>query len=149
MHKLRTKSLNIVIIKLKPRPYCSSLKTFPSFTGRWTISHWALNDQSPGGERSVTGRWTMGHWAVNDGKMKICERKDAHLWTERRTSTNGNTKVSGFSILRCLARDSYTSTRRSRTLYESVPPQHLQALNFVIHSVCAIFACTFLRGFYP
>ena len=23
----------------------------------------------------------MSHWAVNDGKMKICERKDVHLWT--------------------------------------------------------------------
>lgn len=31
----------------------------------------------------------MSHWAVNDGKMKICERKDAHLWTERRTSVDG------------------------------------------------------------
>ena len=66
---------NFVIIKLKPRLFRFSLRTIPSFTGRWTLSHWALNDQSLGGERSVTGRWTMKRWSSVDGKMYIYGRQ--------------------------------------------------------------------------
>ena len=135
---------------------CSELRHYHAKT--WVISflfedlpivQWALK-ALPQACGSFTGRQRqLYRTAAVKQLLSIERREEEDPRTERRTSTNGNTKVSGFSILRCLARDSYTSTRRSRALYESVPPQHLQALNFVIHSVCAIFACTFLRGFYP
>ena len=86
-------SPNLVIIMLKPKPFRFYLKTFPSFTGRWTISHRAVNDQSLGGERSVTGRWTISHWAVNDGKMEIWGRQDGDSWTARRTSVDSTYEV--------------------------------------------------------
>ena len=140
---------NFVITTLGPRLFRFSLKTYPSFNGRWMLYHRPVV-ALPDGSGSFTGRQRqLYRTAAVKQSLSVERREEEDPWTERRTSTNGNTKVSGFSILRCLARDSYTSTRRSRALYESVPPQHLQALNFVIHSVCAIFACTFLRGFYP
>ena len=78
---------NLVIIMLKPNPFRFYLKTFPSFTGRWTISHRAVNVQSLGVERSVTGRWTMARWRFEDGKMEIREQQDVHLWTAHTKST--------------------------------------------------------------
>ena len=98
MHKQRRSAPNFVIIKLKHRLFRFSLKIFPSFTGRWTLSHWAVNDRSLGVEWSVTGRWTTERCPSVNGKMYIWKRNDVHLETEWRTYRNGKYEVPKTSL---------------------------------------------------
>ena len=70
------------------RHYQAKTLVIPFLFEDLPIVHWAVNDQSLGGERSVTGRWTMERWSSVDGKMYIWERQIRSSKTTLRKDLN-------------------------------------------------------------
>ena len=78
---------NFVIIKQKPRSSRFSMRTFPSFTGRWTLYHRPVVTLPDGSGKAITEHWTTGRWRSVNGRMYIYGRKEVYLGTAYTKST--------------------------------------------------------------
>ncbi len=71
----------VFIIKLKWRLFRPVLIVLPSYTARWQHCHRAMVMLPPSGGNAATGRCTMEWWACVNGRMLVCGRLKAYLWT--------------------------------------------------------------------